>query len=310
MTAPQLGQAVADYLRLRRALGFRLERAERLLAQFLTYLSDKDIAVITAEVALAWAVLPADADPRWWDHRLTTVRLFAAYLHTLDPRTEIPPAGMIQCRPLRATPYLYTDAEVAALIAVAGTLHRPLRAKTFQTLIGLLAATGMRVGEVISLDRTDFDTSRGTLTVRDTKFGKSRLIPLHLSVVEAVSGYLGSRDELLPAATSPALLVSLRGTRLRYNNVWRTVHDLTEQAGLSARSASCRPRIHDLRHSFAVATVLDGYARGDDVKALLPRLATYLGHADPKHTYWYLSAAPELMALAGQRLQTHRRGLR
>jgi integrase/recombinase XerD len=310
MTGPQLGQVVADYLRLRRALGFRLERAERLLAQFLGYLADNDIDVITAEVALAWAVLPADADPRWWDHRLTTVRLFAAYLHTLDPRTQIPPAGMIRCRPLRATPYLYTDAEVAALIAVAGKLRRPLRARTFQTLIGLLAATGMRIGEVISLDRADFDTSRGVLTVRDTKFGKSRLIPLHLSVVDALSAYLGCRDELLPAAASAALLVSLRGTRLRYNDVWRTVHDLTEQAGLSARSASCRPRIHDFRHSFAVATVLDGYARGDDVQALLPRLATYLGHADPKHTYWYLSAAPELMALAGQRLQTHRRGLR
>jgi integrase len=289
MTAPGLGQAVADYLNLRRALGFRLERAERLLTQFLTYLADHDIEVITTEVALAWAVLPTDADPRWWDHRLTTVRMFAAYLCTLDPRVEVPPAGMIHCRPLRATPYLYTDAEVEALITVAGTLHRPLRATTYQTLIGMLAATGMRVGEVIGLDRADFDTASGTLTVRDAKFGKSRLIPLHLTVVDAVSGYLHRRDELLPAPTSPALLVSLRGTRLRYNEVWRTVHHLTEQAGLTPRSSSCRPRIHDLRHSFAVATVLDGYARGDDVQALLPRLATYLGHTDPKHTYWYYS---------------------
>ena len=309
-TRSGLEQAVVDYLSLRRALGFRLERAERLLAQFLDWLTAHDIEVITTEVALAWAVQPSDADPRWWDHRLTTVRMFAAYLQTLDPRVEVPPAGLIRCRPLRATPYLFTDVEITALIAAAKTLRSPLRAATFTTLIGLLAATGMRVGEVISLDRHDFDTESETLTVRDTKFGKSRLLPLHPTTVNAVTGYLHRRDELLPAPVSPALLVSLHGTRLRYNDVWRTVHDLTERAGLAARSSSCRPRIHDLRHSFAVATVLDAYARGADVQALLPRLATYLGHADPKHTYWYLSAAPELMTLAGQRLQTHRRRLR
>jgi len=303
----RLRQAVTDYLELRRALGFRLERAERLLAQFLTYLDEHAIEVITTEVVLAWAVLPADADPRWWDHRLTTVRLFAAYLHMLDPRVEVPPAGLIRCRPLRATPYLFSDTEIAALIAAAGNLRHPLRAATLQTLIGLLAATGMRIGEVIALDRTDFDALAGTLIVRDAKFGKSRLVPLHSTVVAALEGFLRRRDDLLPAPSSPALLVSLRGTRLRYINVWRTVHDLTARAGLKARSSSCRPRIHDLRHSFAVATVLDGYARGEDVHALLPRLATYLGHADPKHTYWYLSAAPELLALAADRLQTRGR---
>jgi integrase/recombinase XerD len=163
----------------------------------------------------------------------------------------------------------------------------------------------MRVGEAINLDRRDFDARAGTLTVRDAKFGKSRQIPLHSSSVTAVSGYLRRRDELFPEPVSPALFISTRGTRLRYNDVWRTFHQLSERAGLSARSSSCRPRIHDLRHSFAVATVLDGYASGADVAALLPTLSTYLGHADPKHTYWYLSAAPELLALAGQRLDAH-----
>lgn len=310
MTASGLEQAVADYLSLRRAMGFRLERAERLLAQFLAYLADHDIEVVTTEVALAWAVLPTNAEPCWWAHRLATVRAFTAYLKTLDPRVEMPPAGLVGCRPSRATPYLYAEAEIAALIAAAGTLRHPLRATTHQTLIGLLAATGMRVGEVLGLDRSDFNTSSGLLTVREAKFGKSRLVPLHPTVVDAVNGYLRRRDELAPAPVSPALLVSLRGTRLCYNDVWRTVHQLTQRAGLTARSASCRPRIHDLRHSFAVATVLDGYARGDDVQALLPRLATYLGHADPRHTYWYLSAAPELLTLAAQRLQTRRRRLR
>jgi integrase len=146
--------------------------------------------------------------------------------------------------------------------------------------------------------------------VRDSKFGKSRLVPLHPSTVAALRDYLQVRDELLPAPTSPALLISTAGTRLRYNNVWRTFHRLARQAGLTARSASCQPRIHDLRHSFAVRTVLDWYARGADVQALLPRLSTYLGHTDPKHTYWYLSAAPELLALAGQRIDAHRAGRR
>lgn len=302
-----LRRAVADYLALRRTLGFRLERAERLLAQFVDYVDEQAIAVITTETAIAWAVLPADADPRWWAHRLTTVRLFAAYLHTLDPRVEVPPAGLIRCRTVRATPYLFTDAEITALITVAGQLPNPLRAATFQTLIGLLTVTGMRVGEVIGLDRDDFDAGSQTLTVRDAKFGKSRLIPLHPTAGQAVTAFLRRRDELIPAPASPALLVSLRGTRLRYNDVWRTVHDLTTRAGLTARSSSCRPRIHDLRHGWAVATLLDGYARGEDVTALLPRIATYLGHADPKHTYWYLSAAPELLALAADRLQTRGR---
>jgi integrase len=163
----------------------------------------------------------------------------------------------------------------------------------------------MRVGEAIDLDRADFDPATGILLVRNAKFGKSRQLPLHPSSVVALNTYLRHRDDLLSASPSAALFVSTRGTRLRYNDVWRTFTALAGQAGLSARSSSCRPRIHDLRHSFAVATILDGYAQDADVQALLPVLSTYLGHADPKHTYWYLSAAPELLALAARRLDTH-----
>jgi integrase/recombinase XerD len=167
----------------------------------------------------------------------------------------------------------------------------------------------MRIGEAISLDRDDLDTDHdGVLTIRAGKFGKARLLPLHPSTLAALRGYLHTRDRLLPQPTTPALLISTTGTRLRSNDVWRTFHRLATQTGLTSRSASCRPRIHDLRHSFAVRTVLDAYARGDDVPALLPRLSTYLGHTDPKHTYWYLSAAPELLALAQHRLETHRAG--
>ena len=301
-----LEQALADYLRIRRALGFKLDRAERLLGQFVAYLHDHDAEVPTIEDALAWATSPTDATPRWWAHRLSTVRGFAAYLHALDPRVEVPPPGLLRRGPRRAVPYLYSAADIGALIDAAGMLPRPLGAATYQTLIGLLAVTGMRVGEAIRLDRDDLDADHdGLLRVRHSKFGKSRLVPLHPSTVTALRGYLHVRDRLLPAPASPALLISTAGTRLGYNNVWRTFHRLARQAGITARSASCRPRIHDLRHSFAVATMLDWYAGGADVPALLPRLSTYLGHADPKHTYWYLQAAPELLALAAHRLDTH-----
>ncbi len=304
-----LEQALADYLRIRRALGFKLERAERLLAQFVAYLHDHNAEVPTIEDALAWATSPAAATPRWWAHRLSTVRGFAVHLHALDPRVEVPPPGLLRSGPRRAIPYLYSQADITALVHAAGTLPRPLGAATYQTLIGLLAVTGMRVGEAIRLDRDDLDADHdGLLRVRDSKFGKSRLLPLHPSTVTALRAYLQVRDELLPAPASSALLLSTAGTRLGYNNVWRTFHRLVHQAGITARSASRQPRIHDLRHSFAVRTMLDWYARGADVQALLPRLSTYLGHADPKHTYWYLSAAPELLALAAHRLDAHRAG--
>lgn len=304
-----LGQALADYLRVRRALGFKLDRAEHLLAQFVAYLDDHNVQIPTVKDALGWATLPADANPRWWAHRLSMVRPFAAYLHALDERVEVPPPGLLRSGPRQTIPYLYAPADIAALIAAAATLPRPLTAATYQTLIGLLAVTGMRVGEAIRLDRADLDLDAdhdGLLQVRDSKFGKSRLLPLHPTTVAALRSYLQVRDRLVPTPTSPALLLSTVGTRLRYNSVWRTFQRLLGQAHIAARSPSCTPRIHDLRHSFAVATMLDWYAHGDDVQALLPWLSTYLGHTDPKHTYWYLQAAPELLALAARRLDRPR----
>jgi integrase/recombinase XerD len=303
-----LRQALADYLCVRRAMGFQLDRAEKLLGQFVAYLEQRHAETVTIEHALAWATLPADAAPWWWAHRLSTVRRFATYLRNVDASVEVPPPGMIPSGPRRATPYLYSDADVDSIVEAAATLPNPLRVATVQAVVRLLAATGMRVGEVITLDARDLDTSRGLLTVRQAKFGKTRLVPLHPSTVAALVGYLRVRDELLPAPASPALFVSIVGTRLRYNDVWRTFHQLADRVGLAARSGSCRPRIHDLRHSFAVRTMLDWYREGVDVAARLPRLSTYLGHTDPKHTYWYLSASPELLALAAQRLDTPRGG--
>lgn len=284
---------------------YKLERPEKLLNLFIAYLEDAGADTVTIDHALAWARLPDSADGNWWAHRLSVVRGFATYLHTIDPAAEIPPHDLLSWRPHRASPYLYSHADVAAVISAATTMRSPLRLVTYQTLIGLLAVTGMRVGEAIRLDRGDVDLNAGVLVVRGTKFGKTRELPLHPTTVAALRAYLRKRDRYQPPAQTPAVLISPAGTRLLYCNVQWTFQRLTQQAGLQPRSASCRPRIHDLRHSFAVHTLLDAYRDGHDVAHRLAALSTYLGHANPAGTYWYLSAAPELMALAAARLDQH-----
>ncbi len=300
-----LRQALVDYLAVRRALGYGLERDEKLLEQFLTYLEDLGEERVTTKTALAWATLPQGADRSWWSCRLSIVRGFATHLHAIDSATEVPAADLLPWKRCRATPYLYSDEEIAALIAAAGTLRTPHRVATCRSLIGLLVVTGMRVGEAIGLDRGDFDSSNGLVVVRKGKFGKSRELPLHPSTVAALRDYLRRRDRPRSAASTSALFVSSAGTRLLYCNVQCTFRQLVSRAGLEPRSAKCRPRIHDLRHSFAVLTILDGYRNGGDTEARLALLSTYLGHVDPGKTYWYLSAAPELLELAGRRLDRH-----
>lgn len=293
-----------EYLAVRRAMGYKMERHEKLLAQFAGYLAGHGETAVTIENALAWATLPASARPRWHALRLSAVRGFAAWLNAADAAHEVPPRRLIPYGSRAVVPYLYTDQEITALAREAGQLSGRLRAATFQTLIRLLAVTGMRVGEAISLDRGDYDPDAGVLTVRDTKFGKSRHLPLHPTAVTGLNAYLELCGQLMPTPQAPALLLTARGCRLRYERVWRIFHDLTISAGMKPRTPACRPRIHDLRHSFAVATLLGWHRAGADVQAMLPRLSAYLGHADPRHTYAYLSAAPELLALAADRLQS------
>jgi integrase len=217
----------------------------------------------------------------------------------------VPARDLLPGQTCRATPYLYSEEDIAALITAAGTLRTPHRVATYRTLIALLAVTGMRVGEAISLDCVDFDPVNGLLTIRNGKFGKSRELPLHPSTVTALGAYLGRDDRPRQSPHSPALFVSIGGTRLLYSNVQPTFHKLVGQAGILPRSAACRPRLHDIRHGFAVLTILDSYRDGGDPGAQLALLSTYLGHVDPGKTYWYLSAAPELLQLAGERLERH-----
>jgi integrase len=305
-----LRSALAGYLQLRRSLGYSLQRDAKLLAQFITYLEAQGTSTITIADALTWASLPTGGSPSWLGFRMSVVRGFAAYLHTLDTRVEVPPIGLLPGRSRRAVAYLYSDADIMALFAQADRLRTPLRRATMQTLIGLMAVTGMRGGEVVGLDDEDFDTGNRLLHVRHAKLGKSRLLPLHPSTVTALQGYRQLRDHAFDRPVSPALLVSTAGTRLNYNNVGQTFVTLVRRAGLTTRSASCRPRPHDLRHTFAVRTLLDWYRDGGDVAARLPLLSTYLGHAEPANTYWYLQAAPELLAEAARRLDTISAGAR
>jgi integrase len=235
--------------------------------------------------------------------RMTVARGFARHMAGVDPATEVPPLGLVTFRQRRRQPFIYSDADIAALMAHAWqTIPTPLRAATMATLIGLLAATGMRVGEAIRLERPDVLWADELIVVRDSKFGKSRLIPLHGSTVDALADYADRRDGLQPHPASPTFFVSTVGTALLYCDVCHTFRRLVDVTGVGVAAAR-RPRVHDVRHSFTVRTLMPWYLDGDNVQARLPQLATFLGHRDPSSTYWYLSAAPELLALAAARLE-------
>lgn len=304
-----LRQSLADYLATRRALGYKLERAEKLLGQFLTYLDDRGAQTITIEQAVAWASLPSGS-ANWLSSRLSVVRGFAAYLNAIDPACEVPPTQLVPARSRRATPYVYSDDEIGALIHAAGTLRTAHRRATYRTLIGLLSVTGMRVGETIALDRRHIDSRASVIRVYGAKFGKSRELPLDPSVTTALHRYLRRRDRPPQAVGCDAAFVSTAGTRLLYCNVQLTFSQLLARVGIVPRSPECRPRLHDIRHSFAVNTILDAYRDGLDVEPRLALLSTYLGHVDPARTYWYLSATPDLMALAADRLERYLGGPR
>jgi integrase/recombinase XerD len=298
-----LRQSVADYLTMRRALGYKLDKAERLLGQFTAFAEERGETHIRTETALAWATQPAGAAAIWTSRRLAEVRLFARHLRALDGVSEVPPDDLLPAQARRATPYLYTPQEISDLMRATVILRGSHVQMTYRTLIGLLAATGMRIGEAIGLDHDDFNAGSGMATIRHGKFDKARALPLHPSTVAALDDYL-RRDDRPRERNAPTLLISSTGKRLRYSVVQPTFSKLLHHCGIAPRSATCRPRIHDLRHSFAVSTIVDDYRTGNP-GSRLAILSTYLGHADPGSTYWYLSAAPELLGLAGERLERH-----
>jgi integrase/recombinase XerD len=273
-----LRRAAEDYLAMRRSLGYKLQRQGPLLLDFAGYLEQAGATTVTIEAAIAWATLPATAAPVWWKHRLSVVRGFAAHLKTLDPSCQVPPPGLLPAAPERSMPYLYSPDEIAALVHAAGTLTRRL--------------TG---------DDVDLDTA--LIAVINSKFGKSRLVPLHPATVEMLHRYAARRDHLCPAPATSRFFISAAGTTLLISSVDTIFARLLGLAGIRTPPGRPRPRVHDLRHSMAVETLLEWYRSGADVRARLPLLSTWLGHADPASTFWYLHACPELLALAARLLE-------
>jgi integrase/recombinase XerD len=303
-----LAHHIDNYMAIRRSLGFKLNSEHRLLNDFAAFMDGAGASTATIELALRWTTTPTGVGHAYLAQRMRAVRGFARYLHGIDPATEIPPLELLPARRHRPTPHIYSQAEIAALMTAARTLRPALRAATVETLVGLLACTGLRVSEAFALDRADIDTDNRLLRIRDSKFGKSREVLIHDSTLAALNAYLERRDQLRPGGDRVCVFVSSWGARLNHNATQRAFDQVRRAAGVTGSSPGRWPRAHDLRHTFAVNTLLGWYRSGDDVAAKLPLLSTYLGHVDPAATYWYLSAVPELLTLAAGRLEQRDNG--
>ncbi len=306
-----LQEALDEYLAARRALGHKLRVPGRLLQRFVVFAESRGTTYITSEIAVTWAMQPAKAQPAQWANRLAMVRRFARYCSALDPRTAVPPPDLLPHRYRRpSSPYIYRDEEIVRLLRAAKRLPSTigLRPHTYATLFGLYATTGMRCSEPLHLDRGDTDLVNGVLTIRGTKFGKSRYVPLHPSTIRALKAYAVRRDRLCPQPVSPSFFLSEHGTRLTEWAVRWTFVKLSREIGLRSVDDSHGPRLHDLRHRLAVTTLLRWYRGGVDVERHLPELATYLGHSHITDTYWYLTATPELLRQALLRVEKSQTG--
>lgn len=308
-----LREALDAYLALRRGLGAELRTPGAYLCHFVEFLDRQSATFVTTELALRWAKAPAGATPATWARRLGDVRRFAAWLSATDPRTEVPPLGILPGRYRRRSPYIYSDEEVERVVREAARLPSSsgMRAHTYATLFGLLAVTGLRLGEALTLDCDDVDLPAGVLAIRRAKFGKSRFVPIHDSTCSALQRYVRQRDIRFPHPSSPAFLLSERGTRVTQCSARYNFAVVSRAVGLrpqrlrppeSGHRHGRGPRLHDMRHRLAARTLVRWYREGRDVECELPKLSTYLGHVHVADTYWYIEAVPELLQLATERV--------
>ncbi len=294
-----------DYLATRRALGFQLHTDGTGLLSFVAFMEQAHAEYISTDLALTWARQPTSVQPARWAQRLCYVRGFARFCSAIDPRTEVPPLGLLPFHHHRPSPYFFTSDDIDHLLQ--GAITMPAQADftnhALYCLFGLLSVSGLRICEVLGLALDDVDLDEGILTIRATKFGKSRLVPLHATTVRVLANYHKRRDQFLAGRQVPHWFVNAQGGRLGYDSALRAFRRLT--AGLYSQPGRSRPRLHDLRHRFALLTLLHWYREGQDVQRLLPVLSAFLGHVQISDTYWYLSACPELMEAAKERLEHH-----
>lgn len=305
-----LRAAAAAYLQARRARGYRLRGHDRLIRSFLDGLAAQNRVTITRADVLAFATAPHGVGRAWQALRMSTIRAFAAYVHDLDPQAaELIPGGLVTSRPTRRIPYLYSAEQISELMSRSAALLSPLLGVTLAAFVGLIAATGLRSGEAVALDGEDFLPDQGLLNVTG-KYGRERVLPLHPSTVAALLSYLQVRATLSSAPATGPLFVGVTGKRLNQQSAEARFRMIAHTCDLTV-SPGCRlPRLHDLRHTMAVNTLIDAHRQGADVDARIAALSTYLGHANPLDTYWYLSASSELMALVSDLTAAYRQGQR
>ena len=300
-----LRKLLQDYLTMRRALGFKLRTDGTGLLSFVAFMEQAHAEHISIELALTWAKQTATVQPARWAQRLCYVRGFARYCQAIDPRTEVPPLGLLPFSHQRPSPYFFTNDDIERLLQ--GALAMPAKERftnrTLYCVMGLLIVSGLRICEVLGLTLDDVDLDEGILTIRATKFGKSRLVPLHETTIKVLADYRRRRDQFLAGHPVSHWFVNAQRERLGYDSVRRAFRRLT--AHMPSQPGRSRPRLHDLRHRFALMTLLRWYREGQDVQRLLPVLSAFLGHVQTSDTYWYLSACPELLEAAKERLEHH-----
>jgi integrase/recombinase XerD len=301
-----LRAGVSEYLELRRSLGFRLKKDERLLLDFADFMDRRHAARITVKLAVEWAQQPESTDQNYLAGRLRAVRSFTRYRILTDPRTEIPPTDVLPRQRSTFQPHIFSEDEIMRLLAAS--LQRRRGAKAISrwsryTIFGLLSVTGMRVSEVLNLDLEDVDLDCGVLTIRNSKFGKSRLVPVHPTTCDVLRIYREHRDEFLAGRAARPFFVSPLGCRVTHSVLGLSFRRLTRKLGMRGASDTTGPRLHDLRHAMAVEVLRRCYRAGADPERRLPALSTYLGHTHLNYTYWYLHQNPSLMTEAMARLQ-------